>query len=484
MEQLVRRSTLRATFSTNFLMLAPARDDNGAGQLELVALGLRDILVQFVEHRLDVIQRRSRWELDRRERRLHIVEGLLKAIDHIDEVIETIRRSQRVETARRNLMRKFKLTEVQATAILDMQLRRLAAMERKKLQDEAEELEKRIAYLKKLLGSQKMQLEVIVEETNDIREKYARPRCTAIVDAAPDEKGGVVTATELATPEEPQMVVVTTAGVSRCNASSFRDRSKSGTTKRRTTANRIVFSAEPTDTIILAADDGTAWVASVGWAPEKEDRMTKATIVYGAVLDKEKALVLGTSAGKVKRIDMADVLAQPVRLWNEVIGLSDGDRVVFAGQAGADDHVVFVKQKKAIRFKAEEVSTQATPSATGVVGTKTDKDDQVVCGGVVSGVRGRYLFIVSDDYIKKVPVNALPVQGRGGQGVAVAARKRWVVAATVGQAEKWVDVLDAMDGDLANRQRLTVRAVTTDTGRTRRGKKLSLEDPAAEIVLF
>ena len=144
LEMLVRRSTLRATFGVNNLVLVP-RDTEDGRIVEPRTLGLREMLEQFVLHRLEVIQRRSRYELARRKARLHVVEGLLIALDQIDEVIDTIRRSRRVDTARRNLMRKFKLTEVQATAILDMQLRRLAAMERRKLKQEKSDLEEVIA---------------------------------------------------------------------------------------------------------------------------------------------------------------------------------------------------------------------------------------------------------------------------------------------------------------------------------------------------
>ena len=483
MEQLVRRTTLRATFSTNFLMLAPVRGDNGAN-LELKTLGLRDILVHFVLHRLDVIQRRSRWELAHRERRLHIVEGLLKALDQIDEVIDTIKRSRTADTARRNLMRKFKLTEMQATAILDMQLRRLAALERRKLQDEAKELRARIKYLTKLLRSQKMQLDVIVEETSAIKEKYAHPRRTTIVDAAPGENGAVVTVTDLATPENPQVVVVTTAGVSRCDVNAYKDRVKSGTTKRRTTADRIVFRAEPTDKVILVAEDGKAWIGPVAWVPQDAESMTRATVVYGGVMDEGKSLVLGTARGKVKRITMQDIAAQPERLWNAAIGLARGDRVLFAGQAAESDNVVFVKQNRAVQFKTGKVSTQATPTARGVIGVKTAEGDQVIGGGIVSGVRGYYVFVVGGGYIKKIPVKSLPVQGRGGQGVLITAKNRPVCAAAVGKAEKWVDVLDARAEPRCHRQRLAVSTVTTDTKRTRRGRKLTLPEDAEEIVLL
>jgi DNA gyrase subunit A len=222
LEMLVRRSTLRATFGVNNLVLVPRETDDGR-LVEPRTLSLKEFLEQFVLHRLEVIRRRTRYELERRKARLHIVEGLLIALDQIDEVIDTIRRSRRVDTARRNLMRKFKLTEIQATAILDMQLRRLAAMERSKLKKEKGELLARIRYLEALLASEAKQLAVIVEETAEIRKKYASPRRTTIVDAAPGENGAAVTSADLSVPDAPQMVAVTTKGIHRCARSDLSD---------------------------------------------------------------------------------------------------------------------------------------------------------------------------------------------------------------------------------------------------------------------
>ena len=268
LEMLVRRSTLRTTFGVNNLLLVPRDTDTGRIVTPQV-LSLKDILIQFVLHRLEVIQRRSRYELERRKARLHIVEGLLIALDNIDEVIDTIRRSRTADTARRNLMRKFKLTEIQATAILDMQLRRLAAMEHTKLKDEEKELKARIEYLQALLASEAKQLEVITDETAEIKTKYATPRRTTIVDAAPGEGDAPITSADLAVPEHPQMVTITTAGVQRCDASAYSYRVTTGASSRAVTAHRMCVQAEPTDKVFFVSTDGSVWAAPVGQIPEK-----------------------------------------------------------------------------------------------------------------------------------------------------------------------------------------------------------------------
>ncbi|MGD8488568.1 MAG: DNA topoisomerase 4 subunit A, partial [Anaerolineae bacterium] len=192
LDSVLSRSQLRETFGVNALALVSERI-NGEEIVRPQRLSLHDMLFYFIEHRLNVIVRRSRYELAKREARLHIVEGLLKALDVIDEVIDTIRRSRTTETAEKNLRRQFKFTQLQAQAILSMQLRRLAGLERRKLADEEKELKARIRYLKGLLRSEARRLKVVVEETKAIKEQFATPRKTVILSG---EQPGEVIVTE------------------------------------------------------------------------------------------------------------------------------------------------------------------------------------------------------------------------------------------------------------------------------------------------
>ena len=175
------------------------------------------MLREFISHRLTVITRRSQYELDRAEARLHILEGLLKALSKIDAVIDTIRKSENTDTARANLMKRFKLSEIQAQAILDMPLRRLAALERKKLEDERNELIDRVKNLKEILASEERRLAVVVEETLDIKARFADPRRTVIVDAEEGHQARVTVA-DLVVPTEKQLVLVRPDGIQRVNA--------------------------------------------------------------------------------------------------------------------------------------------------------------------------------------------------------------------------------------------------------------------------
>jgi DNA gyrase subunit A len=395
-------------------------------------------------------------------------------------------------------MRKFRLTEVQATAILDMQLRRLAAMERSKLKKEKVELEKRIRYLEALLGSEAKQLAVIAEETADIKAKYATPRKTTIVDAAPGENGAALTCADLATPDHPQMVVVTTKGILRGDASDYSYRVKAGASSRAVTAHRMRVHAEPTDRVCLVTTFGRAWIAPVGQVPE-EETCTKMglgreeQILYLGTPDPDQYLVLGTAQGKVKRMSLS-VLNEELLdgVWEGIIGLSDGDRVAFAGACDETGEVLFYTDSRVLRTSAENVSEQKTLTALGVVGIKLGKDDTLVGGSVLADPAKCQVLVLSEKgYIKRLPLQKFTLQGRGGKGMQslrITGSTGPVVAAEAGRvstrrtsfASSTVDVL-AEDG---KRQRIAVKSIPQARTRQSRGKKLVQIGPVSEIVLL
>ncbi|MBU1879624.1 MAG: intein-containing DNA gyrase subunit A, partial [Chloroflexi bacterium] len=326
LESILSHSQLRETFGVNALALV-SEGVNGKAIVRPQRLSLLDMLVYFIDHRLTVITRRSRYELAKREARLHIVQGLLKALDVIDEVIDTIRRSRTVESAETNLIKKFGFTQIQSQAILSMQLRRLAALERRKLVDEEKELEARIKYLKGLLRSEKRRLEVVVEETQAIKLKFATPRKTVILT---EEKPGdaIVTEAELAMPDGPQVVVVTTQGVQRYDAKQFGYRVKPGITSRAVEAHRLYVRAEPTDSVILVSSRGRAWWGAVGRLPRAatftELGLDKNEhVVGGGVLAPGSALVVGTRQGRVKRVLADDARAGAEASWSIIVGLDE-----------------------------------------------------------------------------------------------------------------------------------------------------------------
>jgi DNA gyrase subunit A len=483
LESALGHSQLRETFGVNALALV-SEQVNGDTIVRPQRLSLHNMLVYFIEHRLSVIVRRSRYELEKREARLHIVQGLLKALDMIDEVIDTIRRSRTSETAEKNLRKKFNFTQLQAQAILAMQLRRLAGLERRKLADEEKELKDRIKYLKGLLRSQKRRLEVVVEETQAIKEKFATPRKTVILT---EEKPGdtIVTEADLAVPDGPQMVVVTTQGVQRNDAKGFGYRVKPGTTSRAVEAHRMHLRTEPEDAVVLVSDRGRAWWGTVGRLPQsasfEELGLSKGERIVGVGLLSDKiCLVLGTRHGRVKRVKADDVKSTGEASWAMIIGLEgDDDGVLFAGVGGDKAQAMFFGTSRANRFVAGDVNPQVSRSAKGVGGVKVRKGDQLLGGAVVSDPTAELGVVVvsKNGYLKRVPLNEFSVQGRGGQGVMLLNQTKAtgpVVAVTVGPMKGSVDLLSA-DG---KRQRLDEVPVTN---RPNRGDKLVELDEVIEV---
>ena len=486
LESVLSHSQLRETFGVNALALV-SEQVNGDTIVRPQRLSLRDMLVHFVEHRLNVIVRRSRHELAKREARLHIVQGLLKALDVIDQVINTIRRSRTSETAERNLIKEFKFTQLQAQAILAMQLRRLAGLERRKLADEEKELKARIRYLKGLLRSQARRLEVVVEETLAIKEKFATPRKTVIL-TEEKPRGGIVTEAELAVPEEPQVVVVTTRGVQRHDASRFGYRVKPGTTSRAVEAHRMHLQTEAEDTVVLVSDQGRAWWGTVGRLPRvasfEELGLSKGERVVGVgILSDKSCLVLGTRQGQVKRVKAEDVRSTAEASWAAVVGLAgEDDRVLFAGVGGDGAQVMFFGTSRANRFVAGGVNPQATPSARGVAGIKVRQGDRLLSGVVISDPTADLGVVVVSErgYAKRVPLGEFPVQGRGGQGVLLLNQTKAtgpVAAVGAGPMDGSVDLISA-DG---KRQRLDDVPVTN---RANRGQKLVELEEVTEVVVL
>jgi DNA gyrase subunit A len=493
LEKVLSRSQLRETFGVNALALVSERV-NGDTIVRPQRLSLREMVVYFIEHRLAVIVRRSRYELAKREARLHIVQGLLKALDVIDEVIATIRRSRTSETAEANLMKKFKFTQIQAQAILAMQLRRLAALERRKLADEEKELKARIKYLKGLLRSEARRLEVVVEETEAIKERFATPRKTVILT---EEKPGdtIVTEADLAVPDGPQVVVVTNQGVQRNDAKRFGYRVKPGITSRAVESHRLHMRTAPEDMVVLVSDRGRAWWGAVGRLPrsagfEALGLAKGERVVGGGVIpqsgkpaaSKTSCLVLGTRQGRVKRVKVEDVKSSVEASWAAIIGLDGAeDGVLFAGIGGDDAHAMFFGTSRANRFEAGSVNPQVSRSAKGVAGIKVRKGDQLLGGTLVTDPAKVGLIVVSKNgYIKRVPLKEFSVQGRGGQGVQLLNQTKAtgpVIAVAAGPMDGAVDLLSG-DG---KRQRLDEVPVTN---RPNRGDKLvELEGVAEAVVL-
>jgi DNA gyrase subunit A len=407
---------------------------------------------------LNIISRRSRFDLEKAEERNHILEGLLKAISLIDRVIGIIRKSQTAETARKNLMNELDLTGVQAQAILEMPLRRLASLERKKLEDERKELLQKIKYLKSVLSSQEKRLEIVIEETEEIKDKHAEPRRTIIVESEEGHQAAV-TVSDMVIPSDTQLVFVSQDGLQRVDSKGYRESvTKGKPSSRAVNISLLREKIEPTETLILVSNKGRCWQGNAGRLPLSgsftDIGLNRDERIVGIGVAREGAkLVIGTTAGMIKRVEIADVLSSRAEAtWATIIGLNGGgEEVLFAGVASDEVHVMICTSgnkklaPRVLRFEAGTINPQATPSAKGVTAIKM-MGDSLVCGILVDQEyqkQGFVYTVTENGHIKRIDINDFPVQGRGGQGVQlwkVSEVTGFVTGFTVGSEKDQVEV--------------------------------------------
>ncbi len=442
---LFKYTPLQQTFGMQMLALVDGQP---------VLLSLKRALRLFIEHRQEIIRRRSEFELARARERAHILEGLLKALDILDEVIATIRRSQRVETARTNLMRGFGFSKIQAQAILDMQLRRLAALERKKLQDEYKELLKRIDYLEDLLAHPGKVLGVIKKDLLAIKEAYADPRRTQIV----DRTKGTLTTTDLL-PEQDVWVSVGANGdlhrhdVVKVTSSALKRSGKHGQV--------AMLTANTRDYLYLFDEKGQCRRLSIHEIPQdgkrkhlaemtdftRRDKITAALALPREAADAAQGyLFLVTEQGIVKRVTVSDFLdAAP--LDPVVINVDGKDRLLCVFHTPGDANVILVSSSgKAIRFEESGVRSMGL-AAAGVGGMKLKKGERVVYAGLAES-DGDLLTATEKGYAKRTSLSEYPTQGRNGGGVVThkpSVRTGDVSAALVlpPAADLWVAAISA-----------------------------------------
>ena len=410
LERLLRLTPMQQTFGMSLLALVDG---------EPRTLTLKRILVLFIEHRQEIIRRRSEYDLARAKARSHIVEGLLKALDILDEVIQTIRRSQRVETARANLMRSFGFTQVQAQAILDMPLRRLTALERKQLQDEHKELRQRIAYLEGLLADDAKILGVVREELLALRQQHADRRRTQIVERAQ----GTLTATDLL-PDRRVWVALGANGSLRrqdfggINRASLRQAGQNAAT--------ALLTANTRDHLFIFAAGGRCLRLGIHEIPQDARRHLADLTDFSrrdaiaAMLALPHAppagfLFLVTRQGAVKRSALSDFTQATVGALN-VMSVTAKDRLGCAFVTPGDCEVVLVTRKgRSIRFP-EDVVRAMGPTARGVAGINLKRDDEVIAALPVEAA-GELLTVTAAGFVKRTRMSDFSPQGRGGGGI-------------------------------------------------------------------
>ncbi|MEV6366113.1 DNA gyrase subunit A [Micromonospora musae] len=426
LNNLYKHTQLQETFGANMLALV-----DGVPR----TLNLAQFIRYYVEHQIEVIRRRTAFRLRKAEERAHILRGLSKALDALDEVIALIRRSPTVEDARQGLVRLLEIDEIQATAILDMQLRRLAALERQRILDDLAKLEIEIADLKDILAKPERQRKIVSEELGEIVAKWGDDRRTKII---PFE--GEVSMEDLIAREDVVVTITRTGYAKRTRVDQYRSQRRggkgvSGATLRQDDIVSHFFVCSTHDWILFFTNQGRVYRAKAYELPEAS-RVAKGQHVANLLAfqpDEQIAqiieipnyqvapyLVLATKNGLVKKTRLEEFDSN--RSGGIIaINLRDEDELVGAALVGPEDDLLLVSKKaQAIRFNATDEALRPMGRATsGVIGMRFTEDDVLLAMEVVRPGLD-VLVATNGGYAKRTPIEEYPVQGRGGKGVLTA----------------------------------------------------------------
>ena len=477
LNQLYKYTPLQATFGAHLLALV-----NNEPRL----LSLKRALQHYIEHRQTVVTRRSQFELDKARQRAHVLDGLLIALANLDEVIRTIRESPDADTARERLMTRFKLSEIQAQAILDMQLRRLAALERQKIEDEHKIVLERISYLEDLLASPQKILEVIKSDLTEISQKYGDDRRTHIL-----REGKEDFSEEDLVADEQVLVTITSQGyIKRVPAKAFRlqmrgGRGVTGQNLKEEDEAMMLIPARTLNTMLFFSDKGKVYSEKIYQLPDAGRTDRGMSIINILALDSNEKITaavvvpdfnaaeyctMGTVNGRVKRVVLSEFAnVRPSGLI--AIGLDAGDELGWVRlTSGKDDIILITTGGYALRFNESTIRPMGR-QGLGVTGIKLRKGDAVASMEVVKP--GADLLVVTDlGYGKRTPLKDYPVKGRATGGVATIDQKNLTKIGRISTAR----VVRAEDDlTLISANGLIIRMKVKDisqTGRATRGVRV------------
>jgi len=484
LEQLNSHTSLRTTFSIIMLALI-----NGEPRL----LNLKQALRVFLEHRLEIIRRKSEFELNKARLRAHILEGLLIALSNLDKIIDLIKRSPDANVAKSRLMKKYKLTDVQAQAILDMQLRRLAALEQRKISQEYRQLKRTIKELEALLKSPLKMRKLIGEELNLIKEKYADRRRTHIYQVKESDKNHISLSTLDLTPEKTSWVSITKDGKIRRSVDEKMPRLSGKDaaqwiikTNTRNTLYLVdkkgLAAAIPVHTVpefVTPADEvhfskisplpSSTELASVFSLPQKK--------INGKNKENFGYIITTTAQGMIKKSNINDLPSASANTFT-LVRVNDNDHLVnITYTTGENDIILITKQGMAIRFSEKSVRPMGLIAA-GVMAIKLKKGDEIIGASKLSG-KDQVFIVASNGYAKRVPAKQFPQQGRHGQGVVA-----WKLPPNV-------SIVGFSTGQDTNRvalhfKKLAAKASRFDStplrGRATKGKKIQQLKPNDEVI--
>ncbi|MCK5029462.1 MAG: DNA gyrase subunit A [Bacteroidales bacterium] len=481
LNNLFKYTQLQTSFSVNNIALIKGRPK---------VLNLKQMIESFVNHRHEVVVRRTQYELNQAEKKAHILEGLLIALDHLDEVIALIRASKTPEEAKEGLMSKFDLSEIQAKAILDMRLQKLTGLEREKIKEEYEELQKLIEYLRTILDDEPLRMTIIKDELIEIKETYGDERRTDIV---PDE--GEFNAEDFYADEDMVVTISHMGYIKRTPVTEFRTQHRGGIGSKGSTTRdedflEYMFIASMHNTMLFFTEKGKCFWLKVYQIPEgtrtskgrafqnliniaAEDKV-KAFINVQNLNDKEyienNYIMMSTKKGIVKKTAL-EAYSRPRQNGVNAITIKDGDMLLEAKLTdGKSDIVLATREGKAIRFNEQNVRSIGRTGA-GVRGIRLSKPDDEVVGMVWVEESDNEVLVVSEKgYGKRSSIDAYRITNRGGKGV-----KTLNITEKTGKVIAIKGVNDDMDLMIINRSGITIRLAVSNlrvTGRATQGVRL------------
>lgn len=481
LNKLYQQTALQSSFSVNNIALVHGRP---------MMLNLKDLIHHFVEHRHEVVTRRTRFELDQAEKRAHIVAGLLIALDHIDEVIKIIRESQTVEEARNNLMERFGLSEIQARAIVDMRLRALVGLERENLQKEYDELMKLIDYLKSVLESEELRMGIIKKELQEIKDKFGDEPKTEIIYTASDFR------IEDTIANEEVVITISHMGyIKRTPLSEYRRQNRGGRGSRGSDIREedfveYIYIATMHDYMLFFTEKGRCFWLRVFEIPEgtktskgraiqnminiPPDDKVKAFLNVKDLTDKtytaNNYIILCTRKGIIKKTTL-EAYSRPRQNGINAITVREGDELLQACLTDGKSHVLMALHSgRAIRFEEEKVRPMGR-NASGVRGIRLrDEKDEVIGMVCIASEEAEILVVSENGYGKRSKSEDYRITNRGGKGV-----KTMNITDKTGLLISILDVTDKDDLMIINKSGILIRIAVKDLrvmGRATQGVRL------------
>lgn len=481
LNNLYKYTALQTSFGVNNIALVQGRP---------VMLNLKDLIRHFVEHRHEVVVRRTKYELAEAEKRAHILEGLLIALDHIEEVIRLIRASNTPEEARIGLMEKFGLSDIQSRAILDMTLRRLTGLERDKIKEEYDELMKTIEYLKSILADEGLRMEIIKDELREVKEKYGDDRRSVIVHSAGD-----MSMEDFVDDEEIVITISHEGYVKRTPLTEYRTQGRGGkgslgSNTKDTDFTEHIITATAHNYLLFFTDAGRCFWLRAYEIPEgsrvsrgralqniinipKEEKV-KAYIKVKNLKDQEylenNFIIMCTKRGTIKKTSL-EAYSRPRANGINAININEGDELIEANLTNGESEIVIaLRSGRAIRFNESTVRPMGR-TATGVRGITLAHDKDEVVGMIsVNDLQSTILVVSENGYGKRTELEDYRITNRGGKGV-----KTINVTEKTGDLIAIKDVTDADDLMIINKSSIVIRIAVDQLrvmGRATQGVKL------------